>query len=67
MELLIERARVADFFGTFYEQGYVLVSGGRIEAVGEGTPPEVPGARRLDAAGRLLTPCLLYTSPSPRD
>ena len=59
MELLIERARVADFFGTFYEQGYVLVSGGRIEAVGEGTPPEAPGARRLDAAGCLLTPGLV--------
>lgn len=57
--ILIERACLADFFGTFWANGYVLVEGGRIGKVGEGPAPEVRGARRIDAAGRLLTPALV--------
>lgn len=59
MDLVIERARLGDLFGTYHEQGYVIVSGGRVEKVGKGEAPEVPGARRIDAAGRLLTPGLV--------
>ncbi|HAF70963.1 MAG: Amidohydrolase [Acetothermia bacterium 64_32] len=59
MELVIDRVRLGDLFGTYHEQGYLIVSGDRIEAVGEGPAPEVSGARRIDADGRLLTPGLV--------
>lgn len=59
MELVIERARLGDLYGAYHEQGYVVVSGGRIDKVGEGAAPEVPGAARIDADGRLLTPALV--------
>ncbi|MBC7098540.1 putative aminohydrolase SsnA [Candidatus Bipolaricaulota bacterium] len=59
MELVIDRARLGDLFGTYHEKGYLIVSGDRIEAVGGGPAPEVPGARRIDAEGRLLTPGLV--------
>ncbi len=56
MALIIERARVADLFGTYHEMGHVLTEGGRIAAVGPGPAPEAAGAARIDAGGRLLTP-----------
>ncbi|HEU68377.1 MAG TPA: putative aminohydrolase SsnA [Candidatus Acetothermia bacterium] len=56
MALIIERARVADLFGQYHEMGHVLVEGGRIAAAGPGQAPEVAGAERIDAGGRLLTP-----------
>ncbi|MBC7093628.1 putative aminohydrolase SsnA [Candidatus Bipolaricaulota bacterium] len=59
MALIIERARIADFFGTFHESGYVLIDGGRIEVVGPDPAPAAPGAQRIDAGGRLLTPGLV--------
>jgi len=59
MELVIERAQLGDLFGTYHEQGHVVVAGGRIERVGEGPAPEIPGAKRIDAEGRLLTPGLV--------
>ena len=57
--LVIERARLADPYGTYYERGYVIVRGDRIEAVGAGPAPEPPGAEVIDAEGRLLTPGLV--------
>ncbi len=57
--ILIQNARIADFFGNFWDSGYVIVEGERIAKVGEGPAPEVPGAARLDAEGRLLTPALV--------
>jgi len=57
--IVIENARIADFFGTFVDRGYVVVEGERIAKVGAGPAPEVPGAQRLDANGRLLTPALV--------
>jgi len=57
--LVIERARLADLYGTYHEQGYLLVRGGRIEAVGAGPAPELPGAEVIDAEGRLVTPGLV--------
>lgn len=59
MALVIERARIADLWGTYHESGHVVVEGGRIVAVGSGPAPDVPGAQRLDADGRLLTPGLI--------
>lgn len=57
--LVIEGACLADFFGTFKERGHVVVEDGRIARVGEGPAPQVPGARRLQAEGKLLTPALV--------
>jgi putative selenium metabolism protein SsnA len=59
MALIIERARIADLSGTYHEAGHVVVEGGRIAGVGPGPAPDVAGARRLDADGRLLTPGLV--------
>jgi len=59
MALVIERARIADLWGTYHESGYVVVEGERIVAAGPGPAPDVPGAQRLDADGRLLTPGLV--------
>ncbi len=59
MRLIVEKARVADLFGTYHELGHVIVDGGRIEAVGPGPAPEVPHAHRIDAEGCLLTPGLV--------
>ena len=44
-----------------YADGHVVVQGNRITAVGEGSPPELPGARLVDGAGCLLTPGLVNT------
>lgn len=59
MALIIDRARLADLEGTYEEEGYVVVEGGRIAAVGPGRAPEAAGAEKLDADGRLLTPGLV--------
>ncbi|MFH1610227.1 MAG: amidohydrolase family protein, partial [Candidatus Bipolaricaulota bacterium] len=59
MALVIERARIADLWGTCHESGHVVVEGGRIAAAGPGPAPDVPGTQRLDADGRLLTPGLI--------
>ncbi len=57
--LLIEHACLADFFGTFKEDGYVVVEDGRISRVGEGPAPEIPGASKIEAQGKILTPALV--------
>ncbi len=57
--LIFERGKIADFFGTFFDPGYVVIEGDRIAAVGPGPAPDVPGAIRLDLHGRLLTPSLV--------
>ncbi len=57
--LVIDRACLADFFGTFKESGYVVVEGGRISKVGEGPAPAVPGATHIPGEGKLLTPALV--------
>jgi putative selenium metabolism protein SsnA len=57
--IVIERARIADLFGTYLESGYVIVEGEKIAKVGAGPAPEVPGAKRIDAQGFLLTPALV--------
>lgn len=47
--------------GARYERGYVVMKDGRISALGEGAPPEVPGAVVLDVAGRHITPGIIDT------
>lgn len=59
MRIVLENACLADFFGTFFEKGHVIVEGGRISRVGGGPAPEVKEATRLDAEGKLLTPALV--------
>ena len=43
----------------FLHNAWVRIEGGVITGVGEGAPPEIPGAARLDAGGRLVTPGLV--------
>ncbi len=37
-------------------EGWLLVEGGRIVRMGAGEPPDLPGARRIDASGRYVLP-----------
>jgi cytosine/adenosine deaminase-related metal-dependent hydrolase len=46
---------------TEHAVGHVVVEGNRITAVGAGSAPELPGARRVDGSGCLLTPGLVNT------
>ena len=41
------------------QHAWVLLEGECIAQVGEGDPPPAPGAARLDAGGRLVTPGLV--------
>ncbi len=59
MATVINNAVLADFSGTFIERGYLVLDGGKIERVGEGPAPEVPGAQVIDAEGKLVTPGLV--------
>ncbi|MCB9684346.1 MAG: amidohydrolase [Alphaproteobacteria bacterium] len=47
--------------GDVFPRGYVVLEGGRIRAVGEGDPPETPGAVVVDVSGRFVTPGLIDT------
>jgi cytosine/adenosine deaminase-related metal-dependent hydrolase len=68
-ELVIEGCAVAtmdgtgpDRTGTEYASGHLVISDGRIAAVGPGAPPiAAAGARRVDGSGCLLTPGLVNT------
>ena len=46
---------------TELSRGHVIVSGNRIETVGQGPAPEVTGARVVNGSGCLLTPGLVNT------
>jgi cytosine/adenosine deaminase-related metal-dependent hydrolase len=52
-----------DDSGAEHRSGYIVVSGDRIAAVGEGPAPEgaTDGARRVDGTGCLATPGLINT------
>ena len=54
-------ATVLTAAGTRYERGWITLVDGRIQALGAGTPPEVPGAKVIDATGRWVTPGLIDT------
>ncbi|MFB7721902.1 8-oxoguanine deaminase [Nocardia sp. NPDC056100] len=61
--LIIDGCAIAtvDAAGTEYRDGHVIVRGNRIEALGAGPAPDVPGATRIDGRGCLLTPGLINT------
>ncbi len=59
MHLIIEKARIADLYGTYFQQGHIVIQNGLIKSVASGAAPEVPEARILDAGGRLVTPGLI--------
>src|SRR4051794_24872170 len=54
-EQLLTGARVVTEAGVL-EDGWVLVDGARIAAVGSGAPPARPSAERIDLAGNWLLP-----------
>jgi len=58
--LVLEGCAIAtvDAAGTEHEAGHIVIEGGRIAAVGEGTAP-VGHERRIDARGCLATPGLV--------
>jgi cytosine/adenosine deaminase-related metal-dependent hydrolase len=58
---VIEGCAIAtvDAAGTEYRDGHVVIEGDRIVAVGEGSAPDGPSARRIDGRGRLATPGLV--------
>jgi cytosine/adenosine deaminase-related metal-dependent hydrolase len=61
--IVIDGCAVAtvDAAGTEHDRGHVVVTDGRITAVGGGPAPEVAGARRVDGTGCLATPGLINT------
>jgi cytosine/adenosine deaminase-related metal-dependent hydrolase len=68
--LVIENCAIAtmdgprhDDTGAEHRSGHIVVSGGRITAVGEGSAPAgaAAGARRIDGTGCLATPGLINT------
>jgi cytosine/adenosine deaminase-related metal-dependent hydrolase len=63
MTLVITGAAVAtvDSAGTEYDDGHVVVTDGRLMAVGPGPAPTVEGAHVVDGTGCLLTPGLVNT------
>jgi cytosine/adenosine deaminase-related metal-dependent hydrolase len=50
-----------DAAGTEYSSGHVVVTAGRITAVGAGPAPTIDGARRVDGRGCLATPGFVNT------
>ena len=66
MKTLIKNAHIISP-GLDVEGGAVLVEDGKFTQV-YGAADALPAAdETIDAAGQMLMPCLLYTSPSPRD
>jgi 5-methylthioadenosine/S-adenosylhomocysteine deaminase len=61
--LLIENGTIVtmDAGRRVIDKGYVLVEDDRIAAVGEGMPPELTDAERIDARGMVVMPGLIDT------
>jgi cytosine/adenosine deaminase-related metal-dependent hydrolase len=60
---IIDGAAIAtvDADATEYASGHIVVTDGRIAAVGEGRAPQIDGAHRVDGSGCLATPGLVNT------
>ena len=59
--VVIRGATVMTAAGDRHEPGYVVLVGGRIDAVGGGDAPEVAGALVIDGDGMFVTPGLIDT------
>lgn len=59
--LVVEGCAIATVAGAEYASGHVVVDGEYIVAVGPGPAPEMPGVRKVDGTGCLLTPGLVNT------
>jgi len=61
--IVLDNCAVAtmDAAGTEYAGGHVVITDGRITAVGAGAAPAADGAHRVDATGCLATPGLVNT------
>ncbi|MEU7141744.1 8-oxoguanine deaminase [Nocardia sp. NPDC046473] len=61
MKTVIENAYIAPVVGPEIASGYLVLANGRIESLGAGPAPIVPGAQRIDGTGCLVTPGLVNT------
>ncbi|WP_280427270.1 8-oxoguanine deaminase [Nocardia brasiliensis] len=61
MKTIIENAYLAPVVGPEIPYGYLVIADGRIETLGAGPAPVVPGAQRVDGTGCLVTPGLVNT------
>ena len=59
--VIIANAVIMTAAGTTWDRGFVVVSDGKISAVGEGDAPKVEGAVVVDAAEHYVTPGLIDT------
>src|SRR5688572_26916141 len=57
--VVLQGGTVLTAAGAKYAPGYVVIEAGRLRAIGEGTPPEVPGAKILDVTGKFVTPGII--------
>ncbi|WP_032385150.1 8-oxoguanine deaminase [Rhodococcoides fascians] len=61
MTTVISGAYIAPIVGDEIPNGYLVVEGTTISAIGSGTAPIIPGAETIDASGCLVTPGLVNT------
>ncbi|MEZ4320150.1 MAG: amidohydrolase [Myxococcota bacterium] len=72
--VVLANATLMPASGPAIAKGYVVVADGRIQALGEGAPPQREGAVVLDLKGRFVTPGIIdthshlgvYPSPAAR-
>jgi len=72
--VVLDGGTVMTATGKVFAPGYVVLEGGRILQVGEGSAPSVDGAQVLDVTGQFVTPGLIdthshlgvYASPSAK-
>jgi imidazolonepropionase-like amidohydrolase len=58
---LLTHGKVMTAAGTTWTDGWLRIEGGRIAALGTGTPPPAPLADVVDLKGRVVTPGLIDT------
>ncbi len=58
-DFVLKGATVLTAAGQRFEHGYVVIRNGRIDAVGDGAPPNSQGLHEIDASGMFITPGLI--------